>query len=243
MTPPIVIQDQVQKMKIGIIIPDRGDRPQFLANCIRMMRDQTLRPTFVHIMDLPPQSDEVDITFRYRRAYENFANSGVMQKMDLIALIENDDWYSPEYMETMANRWNMHGRPEIFGTNYTIYYHLRLRKWYKMLHDDRASAMNTFLRPGVRITWPPDNEPYTDLHLWQGETKLHGLAIDPGKIISIGMKHGIGLCGGRSHIDDGRPFYKSMAEKYKNEDGGLLANTLDPESLKFYNSITEQLQK
>lgn len=216
-------------MKVGVLIPDRGDRAQFTQNCFRMMAAQTLKPeAIVHVMD-PPANDKCDITFRYRKGYEMISK---FMSVDLIALIENDDWYSPDYLETMARLWNERGRPDIFGTNYTIYYHLGLRAYHIYKHDNRASAMNTFIKPGLTtIVWPKDDEPYTDLHLWD---KVKGMTLDPGHVISVGMKHGIGKVGGE--------FHTTRLRRYTNADDGFLESTLDKESFSFYQTIMDQLK-
>lgn len=208
-------------MRIGIIIPDRGDRPRLMDNCIRMMAKQTLIPDVVLRIDFPPHNSECDITKRYRIGYEALSK----QNLDLIALIENDDAYSPDYLETMVKAWEENGKPDIFGTNYTIYYHLKLRKYFTFDHFDRASAMNTFLKPALNIAWPVDHDPYTDLHLWR---QLKGIAIKPSKIISIGIKHGEGKTGGQFHTDE--------LDRFTEPDNGLLKNNLDSESFEFYDN-------
>lgn len=224
-------------MKVGIIIPDRGDRPAFMANCLRMMDNQTVKPERIVIMNYQPESNAVDITQRYRRGYMHLAGKG----LDAILLIENDDWYASNYIETMLNAWKSHGKPAIFGTNYTVYYHIGLKKYYTMYHQERASAMNTLLKPDLRVlthenNWPADHEPYTDLHLWR---LLNGYTFKPEHHISLGIKHGVGQCGGESHktrlhrynpprgFDDINPGYPN----------GFLKATLDPESFEFYNNV------
>ena len=211
-------------MRVAVIIPSRGDRPGFMDNCIRMIAAQTVLPELITVMDYAPESDKCDITQRYKRGYEKLCGKGY----DVIALMEEDDWYHPAYRETMLSEWEKRGRPDIFGTNYTIYYHLRLAGYFTMYHQDRASAMNTFIKPDLEISWPVDHEPFTDMHLWR---QIHGCVIDPGKIISIGMKHGIGKCGGRSHVD--------KLHRYQNLNDGFLEKTIDPESYKFYRQFYE----
>jgi len=211
-------------MKIGLLIPDRNDRPEFLANCLRMMKDQTLQPEIVELVNDPPKDDKIDITYRYRIGYDRLCNRG----LDLIAFIENDDWYSPKYLEIHAKKWLDTGMPLILGTNYTIYYHLRMQKYYTMYHEQRSSSMNTFIRPNQIIDWPVDDQPYTDITLWEQLYKKGGLIWQP-HIISVGMKHGIGKCGGFAHID--------QLERYINDDSGFLHNTIqmeDEESFQFY---------
>lgn len=212
-------------MRVGVIIPDRGDRAQFLSHCKWMIAQQTLPADEIILMDAPAISPACDITWRYRIAYERMSKL----KIDVIAFMENDDWYDKEYLSMMVREWGRRGKPEIFGTNYTIYYHLGLRAYFTMHHDTRASAMNTLIRPNLNIAWPVDEEPYTDLHLWK---QLKGSTWKPPRHISIGMKHGIGLCGGRSHLDR-LDRYLRRGE----DDNGFLEKTVDAKSFQFYNSI------
>lgn len=212
-------------IKVGIIIPDRNDRPEFLANCLRMMEAQTLKPHIIQLVNDRPSDDKYDITKRYRLGYERLRNKG----LDIIAFIENDDWYSPLYLQKMINNWLKNRRPQLFGTNCTIYFHIRLQRYLTMDHDDRSSAMNTFIKPDMKFPWCPDNEPYTDMYLWLGlKNKITNKYIyGPSQIISMGMKHGIGKCGGRSHVD--------RLSRYRYDGRELLKKTLDPVSYQFYN--------
>lgn len=208
-------------MKIAVLIPDRGDRPEFLKNCKRMIQDQTIKPNIVKVINYKPLSDKCDITQRYRIGYDELRNCGI----DCILLIENDDYYAPNYIETMVDKWVELGKPEIIGTNYTIYYHINERAHFTMNHSRRASAMNTLLKPDLDFPWCVDHEPYTDLHLWK---TLKGMTFDPGKIISIGIKHGVGMCGGRNHID--------YLHRYINKDHNseFLKQHMDSKSFNFY---------
>lgn len=214
-------------IKIAVIIPDRGDRPEFMKNCMRQLKAQTLLPVSIIMMSDPPKDDKVDITLRYRLGYEVCRGRDI----DLIAFIENDDWYSPDYLKVMSQAWLRAGTPDLFGTNYTIYYHLKLRKYFKMQHDQRASAMNTFIRPDLQFQWGLDHDPYADAWLWMGPKTYHlsKCLISP-YVISVGMKHGIGRCGGKNHVD--------FLERYHNPDNGFLQNTLDAESYDFFRGLT-----
>src|SRR6267154_2169379 len=185
-------------MKLAVIIPTRSERPRFFENCMRMMSKQTFQAEHYQIMDYAPESNKVDITQRYRRGYEALQGKG----FDLIAFIEDDDWYSRFYFEYMVAQWEKYGRPPLFGTSRTYYYHIKLRRYYVMEHHNRSSAMNTFIRPDLAFSWCVDEEPYTDLHLWKTILNPDGsyipqprVVITPEKIISIGIKHNIGLCG------------------------------------------------
>lgn len=208
-------------VRIGVIIPDRGDRPSFLSNCLRMMRGQTLQPIGIALMSFAPTSAEKDITVRYRMGYNIWRGP----RADVIALIENDDYYAPNYLETMAAAWLEAGKPNIFGTDRTIYYNLNERAWKVMLHSRRSSAMSTFIKPNLSIKWPADNDPYTDIHLWQN---IEGVTKHFDPPICIGIKHGVGLCGGRMHTD-----HLDRLE-HKDPDQSQLRAWMDDESFKFY---------
>jgi glycosyltransferase involved in cell wall biosynthesis len=212
-------------IRIGIIIPDRGDRPAFLANCLRMMRGQTLQPVGIALMNFAPRSADKDITVRYREGYDFWKGD----TCDVIALIENDDYYAPDYLEKMAAAWDEAGRPDIFGTDRTIYYNLNERAWKVMLHSRRSSAMSTFIKPNLPLTWPVDSDPYTDIHLWK-TVKGCTRTFDPP--ICIGIKHGVGLCGGRMHVD-----HLERLE-YKDPNMAQLWAWMDSESFKFYSCAT-----
>ena len=218
-------------MRTAVLIPSRNDRPDFLANCLRMMQAQTLQPYHIEIVDDKALSNEKDITWRYRIGYDRLRN----KCFDVIALIENDDWYSPNYLEYMVQQWIDAGKPVLFGTDYTIYYHLKEQAYFTMNHDDRASAMNTLIRPDFYFNWCKDNDPYTDIHLWHHAGTTQKI-IHPDKHYSIGMKHGIGLCGGRNHID--------KLDRFKNKDTNSsflhkhiveIANDID--SFNFYSNF------
>lgn len=220
-----IIDHQKEKplnISIGVIVPTRSDRPGFLSNLVRMLEAQTMQYDYISVQDYKPESDQKDITQRYKRGYNHLNEINV----DVIALMEDDDYYAPDYLETMVREWDAYGRPDIFGTNYTIYYHLKLKKYFTMNHPDRASAMNTLIKPNLKINWPADNEPYTDMALWG---QLKGMTIRPPRVISVGMKHNVGLCGGHNHND--------RLHRYKFDDDGFLASTLDKKSFEFYSNV------
>lgn len=103
-----------------------------------------------------------------------------------------------------------------------------------MEHFRRASAMNTMIKPDLLFSWCPDNEPFTDLHLWK---VVKGITFAPSQVISIGIKHGVGKCGGRSHTD--------RFDRYRFDDSSLqfLRSNTDKESFQFYSNYINQLTK
>jgi hypothetical protein len=47
----------MKDIKVGIIIPDRNDRPELLTNCMRMIEAQTLKPTVIELVNDKPKND------------------------------------------------------------------------------------------------------------------------------------------------------------------------------------------
>src|SRR5579872_6695251 len=110
-------------MRIGIIMPDRGDRPAFYDHADCLIKNQTAnnKHFIIHNMiDYPPESEACDITERYRLGYDIFRE----KNLDIIFLMESDDWYSPNYIDIMIQRWVSHGKPDLMGIDHTIYYHI-----------------------------------------------------------------------------------------------------------------------
>jgi hypothetical protein len=208
---------------IAVVIPDRNDRPKMLSNCLRMMHNQTFQPV-IHLMNQKPLDEKPDITRRYRIGYEEVSNMELAE-FELIFFIETDDWYHPNYLEFMLYEWRKNGKPDIFGIDYTYYYHLKLRKYFKYGHEKRASMMNTCIKPGLIFKWPVDNYRFCDMYLW---LNMNGKTISPSTILSIGMKgHNEGMTGGTGHHD--------KLFRYVEEDNGFLENNLDKESFEFFN--------
>lgn len=213
-------------MKIGVLIITRGDRPKFLEQAKKMLANQTLKPNEICIVDDKPLSDEVDITYRYRIGFERLKD-----KVDVIILWEDDDFYSPKYIEKMFTAWVDNGKPLLFGIGETIYYHLQLKAFSIIKHDERASAMSTMVSTKLDIDFPKDNETFFDIHLWKN---YKGVTFIPKEVINIGIKHGIGKCGGKGHLCN---------FKYNNDDDNMLflKNHVTEESFKFYNEVSSSL--
>lgn len=224
--------DRAFLMKVGVIIPDRGDRPRLFEWCRKLLAAQTWRPRYVMFMNYHPESEEKDITQRYRRGYEQLRNKG----LDVICFMESDDWYSPNYIEIMVEEWKRQGRPDLLGMRETIYYHIRLFEYFPMQHEQRSSAMSTLIRADMDFQWPNDNEPYLDSWLWMGppQSSFKKALWLPEKEICIGIKHGEGMTGGNMHVDRLGHY---QAHGKKDFDKKFLRETVDPESFEFYSTF------
>jgi hypothetical protein len=218
-------------MKIALIIPDRNDRPLFTENCLRLMERQTIECDVIHV-NYEAESEAKDITQRYRYGYEYATKKG----FDVCFFIENDDYYSPKYIQTMLHNWGLNNQPDLFGTSYTIYYHIKLKKYFTIQHPLRASAMNTLIKCGLKIDWCADSYPYTDLHLWKFNPQLSKQSFMPITPISLGIKHDVGLHGGQWHT--------TRLDRYDNlgiDDTNLefLRTVVDANSFSFYEKLSQ----
>lgn len=217
-------------MKLALLIPTRGDRLRFLTHCRYLISQQTRQPDLIWFVDYPPESDQKDITQRYRRGYDELRNQG----LDAILMWEDDDWYAPNYIETMLTEWENAGKPDLFGPRRTEYYHIRLFEHFTMHHEQRTSAMSTLIRPDLNFSFPPDNEPYFDSWLWErAQPRLKGAVFTPKTQICLGIKHGIGLTGGNMHIDRLAHYQK---HGQKDPDKAWLRSVVDPVSFEFYSN-------
>lgn len=205
-------------MKIGCIIPDRRDRPKFLEHCLFMINRQSRMPDKILVMNDKPLNNKPDLTYRIRSGFDQLKD-----ECDLIFVIENDDWYSENYIEIMSNKWLELGRPELFGIAQTTYYHIQKRE-HKTWQHNHSSLFCTVISSKAEINWPKDTEVFLDMHLWK--TVKNKYIWIPKELIVIGIKHGEGLCGGKGHT----------TLKYDHVDPymTLLSRLVDSESLEFY---------
>ena len=206
-------------MKIGVLIPDRGDRPKLTKHCFKMIERQTLKPDHIEHVNHTPKSNDYDLTERVRIGFDHLISNGC----DCVLVMENDDFYSKHYIEEMVSGWIQNGKPELFGYNSTTYYHIFKKQYNILSHPNRASLMNTLISCSVSIEWPADNFVFLDLELWK---QLDGVSVSDDKNLCTGMKHGVGLCGGRGHHQ----------MQYPNQDGdsSFLRSIVDEYSFNFY---------
>jgi hypothetical protein len=199
-----------------------------LKRCVDMMSRQTLQPEEVFIMNDPPEDPgKKDITWRYRKGLQRIAERH--PNTELVLLIEDDDWYSPSYIEVFYRAWNDAGRPEIFGVGETRYYHIGMKKLYHEVHQDRASAFSTgiTLQGAEKMKWPNDDFSFVDLYMWR---QLEGktFVVDPPVCLGIkGHKEGT-LFGGSGHND------KWWDHSQSDRDLFWARRVLDQESFTFY---------
>jgi hypothetical protein len=197
-----------------------------LNNCKRLIDNQTIQPDQLAVIDYKPESKAPDLTKRVREGFEYLRSIGC----ECVLIMENDDFYQPDYIEIMLSEWSKAGKPEIFGTSSTLYYHI-IKKQYRLLsHPNRSSLMNTLIRCDAQISWLADSEVFLDLNLWQ---QLEGKTFDTTHPIAIGIKHGQGLCGGKGH--------SQMLFDKGDKNMQYLESLVDEISFDFYESIAVEI--
>jgi hypothetical protein len=206
-------------MRVGVIVPDRGDRKDFKQHCYWLLLQQTFKGFSIYSPDFRAEDGVPDLTKRVRAAYEMAS-----QYNDVVCIMENDDWYSKDYLSIMIAAYKRAEKPEIFGISETHYYNLRFNKWLRWTHPRRASLFCTMLRTGLNIDWPTDGYLPLDMYLWK---RLQGRTFAPDNVIALGMKHGEGLCGGKGH--EAENMYTDA-----DPDRSFLKETVDEESYNFY---------
>jgi len=218
-------------MKIACITPDRNDRPDFLEHCKWQMARQTIKPVEHIIINYPCTNGEVDIVPRIRTGL----NQAIAKGCDACLIIENDDYYPDNYIETMLPLFE---QAQLIGIYKTEYYSLEIPGIKAFDHSGRASLFCTGIRLDAynKINYPADNLLYFDLHLWNQNItkKLIDFKDKP-----LGMKHGIGFSPGNFHnkIVNGKP-----ADKKLHRDNNLLwlKNRVRPESFDFYKRLINE---
>jgi hypothetical protein len=88
-----------------------------------------------------------------------------------------------------------------------------------------TAALNNF-------SWCADSESFVDLYLWQ---KLKGASVTVQQPLCIGIKHGIGLCGGGGHVNKWASFNKED-RTYEQ-----LEKWADPNAVNFYLNMTQEI--
>lgn len=185
-------------MKVGVLIPTRGDRPEFLQRAKYYLLRQTRQADRVLIFDEPPKSAAPDITYRYRKGCQQLFAEGC----DVVLFMEDDDYYSRHYIKEMVNTWEKAGCPILFGIKKTFYYNILTQQFLEMETTGRASMMSMCASPKVMPFFDniSDANPFTDLALSKECRVVTSNVCGPNaEWLAVGIKHGAGLCGGSAH--------------------------------------------
>ena len=200
------------------ITPTRRDRPQFLDLCKHQLGRMDVMPTTSYFVDYDPKTLNVDLVTRLKIGIERAKKDG----FDMIFIIEDDDYYPKNY-------FNIAMEAEFIGSQKTTYYNLRNRTYQDWDHPRRSSLFCTGFKISAieNFNWPEDDERFVDLTLWQYCMKMRR-TVSWTDTKAIGIKHGIGLCGGRGHV---------QRNKYNDPELEWLKGNVDTDAFTFYSSL------
>lgn len=202
------------------IIPTRGDRKPFLDHCLWQLDRMTVKPKAVFLINHEPVYGKVDLVARVQAGVACAIGEGI----DVCFIVEDDDAYKPDHFKRYMDVFD---KADFVGQDYSHYYNLRNRTWFKFTHSYRASLCSTAFRVSAlnNFKWPAEDDPFLDLSLWKYARTRRRKFIDTGM---VGIKHGMGLCGGKGH---------RMVMRNKDPDMAWLKSIVDQESFEFYKSL------
>lgn len=197
-------------------ITPTGDRPEALYLCQLWMRRQTIRDqvTWIVVDDgrTPARSilDEVDIYLRLPPIDGVSLGRNLLAGLRLastlkFAIIEDDDWYAPDYLAWLATQLDNF---PIVGETSALYYNVAGRAWMECGNRKHASLSSTGFRADTLvdvIDAIKKHHPWIDEPLWRRLQDLGHLHLpDPDSRRVIGVKGmpgrtGIGQDGHRVH--------------------------------------------
>lgn len=183
-------------MKIGVIIPTKN-RSVFLEQAKKMLKEQTLQPDQVEIIDDKSPYEDCDIGWRYKLGIERTKNC------DFVVFWEDDDYYHSNYIKILFSLWRRN-RTSLIGFRETIFYHLQIRKATIINHPNHSSMFCMGIGKGREIFDKiKDQERFVDLFLTQNLKGFYERRLD----FAIGIKHGIGEVGMKAGHDPGNIIY------------------------------------
>jgi hypothetical protein len=204
-------------MKFATITPTRSDRPELLEFCKYQLGRMEVKPDRSFFIDFKPKDGNIDIVWRVWEGLQKSMETGI----DLVFIIEDDDYYDTTYFNHIPDA-------DFIGESNSIYYNLRNKTYQNFNHPGRSSLFTTgFKISALKGFRPKENDRFLDISLWK-------YAFDAGKKVAfretgaIGIKHGIGLCGGKGH---------KMNLKHKDSNLEWLSEHVDSEAFEFYKNL------
>lgn len=224
------------------ITPTRGDRPELLDFCKHQLSRMTTKPDASFFIDHTPMTTQCDLQDRLRRGIAQAKSAGI----EWCFIIEDDDWYSPGYFDAWATDFRRmfggNSNLEFWGYQDTVYYHLPTQRFQHMNHRGRASLFCTAFKTSAMDTmnWGASGDPFQDISIWSWVKRMKKPALMSGfgmssPLPAMGMKHGIGKCGGSGHsmitMEQGDVWYAERTHLT------YLRRVVDAEAYEFYTQL------
>ncbi len=156
-----------------------SDRPVAFELCEKFLSRQTLQPAQMLVLDdgevpvvptigqehhhWPEMRGRGSMVRKIRRALAEGLVTG-----DAIAFIEDDDWFSPDWLRFCAEGLS---RVRLFGEGRALYYTVRGRYWFAHHNMEHASLCSTAIHrdafPWLATQLDVSECPFLDVRLWK----------------------------------------------------------------------------
>lgn len=185
--------------RITVITPT-GDRPLAFALCQKWMANQTRQPDQWIVVDdgKVPLSGVIPMQYVRREPKPTDPKHTLVPNLkaafplitgNKIIIMEDDEYYAPEYIAEMARRLDSH---PIVGLKDARYYHLPTGGYYQNHNNRHASLAQTAFRdtliPGIRELLNETDEPFLDIRLWKKYVPQGNIFDDFGRMLYLGIK-------------------------------------------------------
>ena len=197
--PPTAVVSLVPTLTV---VTCTGDRPEAFALAEKYVKRQTTQPLQWLVLDdgKIPTKCTMDQEYIYNAKW--IGRNSMISKLlhavstgiirgDALVFWEDDDWYAPTWLETLAGQLKT---ADVVGEGRAIYYNVRNRWWYGHENIDHASLCETAVSkkffPVLMRLLNQSVDPYVDGRIWAQPKFSHSL-IDPNTLKvrrSLGIK-------------------------------------------------------
>lgn len=184
-----------------------------------------VKPDKSYFIDYKPESENIDLVERVKKGFEQAKADGY----EYVFIIEDDDHYPDNYF----TKFDI-GSFDFYGSEETWYYNLRNRTYNTFHHKLRSSLFTTGFKVSAMdgFTWSAPRNRFLDIAIWEhagNTTCTTAQFVYPG---AIGIKHNLGLCAGKGHLQTG---------KDRDQDLEWLKQNVDSEAFDFYSELMKKL--
>lgn len=112
---------------------------------------------------------------------------------DAIAIIEDDDWYSRNYLEVAAKRLQEDSGYGMIGEGHALYYNVRNSRWHLHTNQEHASLAQTVIHrtafDDLARVVENDDDPFIDVRLWRNAKHTRKMFLpEPDRPTLVGIK-------------------------------------------------------
>ncbi len=155
-----------------------------------------------------------------------------------IVFMEDDDWYSPDYLDFMANEFDGIGGRGIVGEGCARYYHVPSRRYMVLNNMAHASmcqtGMTIELIPFLSLICSERNKSFLDIQLWQ-DARMNRFNTK----IRNSSDHCIGIKGLYGRAGIGRGHCPNRGTWIEDNDWDVLTSWIGRDDVEAYRAMRE----